>query len=47
MSGQWPFVIAAYALALGAALALTLASWAAMRRAERRADSVLGARERR
>ena len=46
MSGQWPFVVAAYAVALGGALALVLASYAAMRRAERRADSLLGARER-
>lgn len=31
----WPFVIAAYVVTLGAALALTLVSWHAMRRAER------------
>ena len=31
----WPFVIAAYAVALGAAAALTLASWLAMKRLEK------------
>ncbi len=31
----WPFVIAAYAVTLGGAGALALASWVAMRRAER------------
>jgi len=30
----WPFVTAAYLVTLGGALALTLASWLAMRRAE-------------
>jgi hypothetical protein len=31
----WPFVVAAYALTLGGAAALAVASWIAMRRAER------------
>ena len=31
----WPFVIAAYLITLGGAGALALASWVAMRRAER------------
>ena len=31
----WPFVIAAYLLALGATAALALVSWLAMRRAEK------------
>jgi len=31
----WPFVLAAYAVALGAAAALTLASWLAMKHAEK------------
>lgn len=31
----WPFVIAAYALTLGAAGSLALISWLAMRRAEK------------
>lgn len=31
----WPFVIAAYAVALGGAAALALWSWRAMRRAEK------------
>jgi heme exporter protein CcmD len=30
----WPFVIAAYALTVGATLGLLIWSWAAMRRAE-------------
>ena len=34
----WPFVIAAYALALGGTAAVALASFAAMRRAERVAE---------
>ncbi len=35
---QWPFVIAAYAAAVGATLALVAWSWIAMRRAERRRE---------
>ncbi len=31
----WPFVIAAYAVTLGGGAILTIASWRAMRRAER------------
>ena len=38
----WPFVIAAYALVIGASAAATLWSWVAMRRAERRAEDVTG-----
>lgn len=34
----WPFVIAAYALAVGGTLALVGWSWLAMRRAERRRE---------
>lgn len=30
----WPFVVGAYALTVAGTLALVLASWAAMRRAE-------------
>ena len=37
---HWPFIIAAYGLAIGGTIALTLASYAAMRRAETRADAV-------
>ena len=37
---HWPFIVAAYALAIGGTAALTLASYAAMRRAEARADAV-------
>ena len=37
---HWPFIIAAYALAIGGTLALALQSFAAMRRAERRAEAV-------
>ncbi|MBX3561966.1 MAG: heme exporter protein CcmD [Sphingomonas sp.] len=35
---HWPFIIAAYALALTAAVALTWWSWTAMRRAEAEVD---------
>lgn len=35
---HWPFVIAAYALGVGATLALVGWSWLAMRRAERDRD---------
>jgi hypothetical protein len=38
----WPFVIAAYAIALLGTLALTAWSWAAMRRAEAEATRVSG-----
>ena len=41
MSG-WPFVIAAYAVALLATAGLLLASFAAMRRAEVDADKLRG-----
>jgi hypothetical protein len=34
----WPFVIAAYALGVGATLALVAWSWLAMRRAETRRE---------
>ena len=34
----WPFVIAAYALGVGATLALAGWSWLAMRRAEKRRE---------
>jgi uncharacterized integral membrane protein len=37
---HWPFIIAAYALAIGGTLALTLVSFLAMRRAEARAEAV-------
>ena len=37
---HWPFVIGAYAVAIVAPLALTLWSWAAMRRAEADAESL-------
>ena len=37
---HWPFIIAAYALAIGGTVVLTLASYAAMRRAEARAYAV-------
>jgi hypothetical protein len=38
----WPFVIAAYALGVGATLALVAWSWLAMRRAERRREEARG-----
>nr|WP_166175689.1 hypothetical protein [Altererythrobacter segetis] len=34
----WPFVIAAYAVGIGATLALVAWSWLAMRRAEKRRE---------
>ena len=37
---HWPFIIAAYALTIAGALAVTLWSWAAMRRAEAEAEAV-------
>ncbi|WP_156679608.1 heme exporter protein CcmD [Sphingomonas profundi] len=39
---HWPFIIAAYAIALGGTAGLTLWSFAAMRRAERAADALKG-----
>ncbi|WP_150124981.1 heme exporter protein CcmD [Tsuneonella mangrovi] len=36
----WPFVIAAYAVAVGATLLLVWLSWRAMRRAERRREEI-------
>ena len=36
----WPFVIAAFAIALIGTLALTFWSWRAMRRAEREAEAL-------
>jgi len=35
---QWNFVVSAYAIGVGATLALVIWSWLAMRRAERRRD---------
>jgi uncharacterized integral membrane protein len=37
---QWPFVIAAYAVAIGGTLALAGASFLAMRKAERAAEAL-------
>ncbi|HLZ78378.1 MAG TPA: hypothetical protein VKQ09_03485 [Sphingomonas sp.] len=37
---QWPFVIAAYAVAVLGTVALTLGSFLSMRRAERAADAL-------
>ncbi len=37
---HWPFILAAYALALGGTFLLALWSLAAMRRAEREAESL-------
>ncbi len=37
---HWPFILAAYGLAIGGTLVLTLASFTAMRRAEARADAI-------
>ena len=35
---HWPFILGSYAASVGATLALTLWSWAAMRRAEAEAQ---------
>jgi len=39
---QWNYVIAAYAIGIGATLALAAWSWLSMIRAERRRDEVRG-----
>jgi len=41
---HWPFVLAAYALVLAGTVAVTVASFLAMRRAEARADELTGRR---
>jgi hypothetical protein len=41
----WPFIIAAYGIAILATLALTLWSWRAMRNAERDAAAVSNRQE--
>lgn len=35
---HWPFIVAAYAITIASTIALTLWSWAAMRRAEAQVD---------
>lgn len=42
MIGGWPFVIAAYGLAIGGTLALAGWSIVALRRAEARAETITG-----
>lgn len=44
-AGQWPYVIAAYAVGVGAVVLLIAWSWWVMRRAEKRRDAVLGRRD--
>jgi len=39
---QWDFVIAAYAIGIGATIALAAWSWLAMKHAERRRDEARG-----
>lgn len=39
---HWPFIAAAYAIAIGGTLGLTLWSLAAMRRAEKAVDALKG-----
>ena len=46
MSHQMSFVAAAYALGLSAVAVMVVASWAAMRRAERRAAELRAERRR-
>jgi len=38
---HWPFMIIAYALSIGGTATITAVSYGAMRRAEKRADSLL------
>jgi uncharacterized integral membrane protein len=37
---HWPFIIAAYAIAIAGTLGVVIASFTAMRRAERQADAL-------
>lgn len=39
---QWDFVIAAYAIGVGATLALVVWAWASMKRAEQRREEARG-----
>ena len=39
---QWDFVIAAYAIGVGATLALVIWSWLTMKRAEKRREEARG-----
>lgn len=39
---HWPFILAAYAIAIGGTGLLALGSFVAMRKAEARADAVTG-----
>ena len=39
---QWDFVIAAYAIGVGATLALVAWAWASMKRAEKRREEARG-----
>ena len=41
---HWPFILAAYAISFVAVVALVVASYAAMRRAEAEADALKGDR---
>ena len=41
---HWGFILGAYAVTVAGTIALVLASWAAMRRAERQADALRGDR---
>ena len=42
---QWPFIVAAYAIAIGGTAGLTLWSFATMRRSEAAADALKGRRQ--
>ncbi len=37
---HWPFIVAAYAIAIGGTVAVTALSYFSMRRAERQADAL-------
>lgn len=45
MTSQWHFVIAAYAVTAVGTFGVLLASWSAMRRAERAVDAMTAQRE--
>lgn len=42
---HWPFIIAAYAIAIGGTAAMLWLSFSAMRRAEARAEKITGRRQ--
>ncbi len=41
MAGDWPYVIAAYAITLAGSIGVVIGSWRAMRRAEARVQELI------